>query len=535
MASIEFRGKGLVYSHHLTIPTHAFVLNKTKSVGPTNATSNMIIQGNDLIALKSLQSRYANGFSLIYATPPYNNGIDNWKYNDDIPTPLTQEWLNSTPAKDDPDRHDKWLSWMLPRLRLMYELLSDDGLICVSIDDHEMHRLKCLMDEIFQEQNFLATLVWQKKYSTPPDVKDIGYVHECILVYRKRGAFHPFRLPATEEQLARYRNHDGDNRGPWKAMDYTCRYSKAERENLYYAITNPHTGKKIYPNKTRVWAYSKEEHKTNEEENRIWWGKDGKNKMPSLKNFLDEVQKGMVPASLLPYEDVGHTDEAAKELRSLIPDAKRDGKPARLIRHLMRLCCKENDAVLFPFGSAGEGPQAVLEANAFERFGEKLLSRKFVVIAQDDADKIVAERTRRLIKNGIKAGFGFYEIGASVDAEELLSGASLPGRQELARYIYSTSTGATLEDVISNKGSLIGQHQNIDIHLLYEPKAEYLRSSASMLDIRSAEAIAKGRKAGRKSVVFASGKYVPQRDLEALGIEFCHLPLQIYRLTRISK
>jgi adenine-specific DNA-methyltransferase len=534
MTVLDFRGKGLVYSHHLTLPFLSLVADAKKSVNPIAEDENLVVEGNGLLALKALIPRFGGRFDLIYAMPPYNNGVDGWKYDDDIPTPLTQEWLRSTSTSgiQDADRHDKWLSWMLPRLRLMHELVADTGVVCISIDDNEMHRLKCLMDEIFQEDNFLATLIWQKRYAPPPDVKDIGFVTECILVYRKSARFHPRLLPLTDEQIARYENRDDDPRGPWKAMDYTCRYTRQERPNLYYAIENPHTHKKIKPKETRVWAYSKKEHERNVRENRIWWGKKGANTVPALKNFADEIQQGMVPTSLLLHEDVGHTDEAAKELRELLPDVKRDAKPTRLIRHLLRMSCDAQARILFPFGGTGEGPQAVLEANVHDKIDGKTPSRKFVAVAQADAYPIVARRLRQLINNGLSGSFEFCRLGPSVDTEALLAGNSLPDYVALARHVYRTATGRSLTSVDKPDDTwLIGEAGEIDLHLVYRPDREFLMSDEAMLGEQLARRIADTRGPRRRSIVFASGKYLPLRELAALSIEFCPFPLSVYRLS----
>lgn len=534
MSVLDFRGKGFVYSHHMAVPYVSLVPDRSKSLGRgKKQDDNLVVQGNGLVALKALQARFSGRFNFIYALPPYNNGVDGWYYDDDVPTPLTQEWKRSASpvGRDDPDRHDKWLSWMLPRLRLLHTLLAETGLICVSIDDNEMHRLKCLMDEIFQEDNFLATLIWQKRYSPPPDVEDIGFTHECLLVYRKSNKFKTKLLPPTDEQLARYKNPDQDARGTWKAMDYTCRFTRQERPNLYYPIKNPHTGKKVWPKETRVWAYSSEENKINEKEKRLWWGKDGANKVPALKNFSSEIKQGMVPTSLLMHEDVGHTDEAAKELRALLPDIKRDAKPTRLIRHLLRMGCPRDGLVLFPFSGTGEGPQAVLEANAYEKVDGLACERAFVVVGQQDADPIVARRLRALAKDGLKFSFEFCTLGSPVDAESLFASKDLPDFESIARYVFRTATGHSLDHVHeANKTWLIGKTESLDVHLIYGASRDFLMSSKAMLDENLANAIVNARKGRRRSVVFASGKYLPQHTLDKLGIEFSPFPVTVFKL-----
>ena len=529
MASLEFRGKGFVYSYHMTLPFMSLVPDSSRSVGAPEPDGNLIISGNGLLALKALLPRFAGRFNLLYAMPPYNNGVDGWRYDDDVPAPLTQEWVQAGPAsRDDPDRHDKWLSWMLPRLRLMHELLAENGVLCVSIDDNEMHRLKSLLDEIFQEHNFLATLIWQKRYSPPPDVKDIGFVHECILVFRKTDRFRPRLLPLTPEQLARYTNMDNDPRGPWKPMDYTCRYTRKERPNLYYPITNPNTGEERYPEETRVWAFSQAEHKKNENDKTIWWGNKGKNPKPAFKNFAAKIQQGMVPTSFLSWKDVGHTDEAAKELRDLLPDVKHDTKPTRLIRHLLRMSTDHDGLVLFPFGGAGEGPHAVLELNEYEEVDGHKLNRRFVAINEVDADTIAAERLRRAIAEGLPGSFEYCSLGSPIDPESLLEGSALPSYEAVARYVFRTATGRPLDALQTDELTWrIGSTDTFDVHLIYRPDSDFLMSNEAMLGEKVARAIADLRERKKSSIVFASGKYLSQTTLSSLGIEFCPFPVAI--------
>ena len=201
-------------------------------------TENMLIHGDNLLALKALESKYAGQVKCIYIDPPYNTGSAFEHYDDNL-------------------EHSQWLSLMRPRLEILYNLLANDGSIWVNIDDNEVHYCKVLMDELFGRSNFLCDIAWEKRYSPPPDTKDFGYVHDHILVYRKTKLFVRNLLPLTDDQTGRYKNPDNDPRGPWKAMDYTCRFTAQQRPNLYYPIYNPITGEEIYPKETRVWANSK--------------------------------------------------------------------------------------------------------------------------------------------------------------------------------------------------------------------------------------------------------------------------------------
>ena len=377
-----------------------------------DTTQNVTIEGDNLEALKLMQKAYMGKVKMIYIDPPYNTGND-FIYPDDFAENL-QTYLEFTGQLDTDGRrfssnteangrfHSKWLTMMYPRLFLAKNLLKEDGVIFISIDDHEVHSLRRICDEIFGEENFVCTFIWEKRYSPPPDTKEVGYVHENILFYRKSVAYQLGLLPLSSEQMARYKNPDNDPRGPWKPMDYTCRYTKSERPNLFYRVKNPNTGKSVLPKTTRVWAFSKEVHEKNENENRIWWGKDGTANVPALKNFLSEIRQGMMPMTLLKQEVVGNTDEATKELREVLPELKFTPKPIRLIKHLAAIAnLSKSDIVLDFFAGSGTTGLAVLAMNA-----EENVNRRFVLVQLPEPtglnefphiSDIMKERLRRVL------------------------------------------------------------------------------------------------------------------------------------------
>ena len=375
-------------------------------------TENLIIEGDNLEALKLLQKSYQGKIKMIYIDPPYNTGND-FIYPDNYSESL-QTYLEYTGQVDGEGRkfsdnaetdgrfHSKWLSMMYPRLFFARNLLTDDGVAFISIDEHESHNLRRICDEIFGEENFVCAFVWEKRYSPPPDTKDIGYVHENILLYRRSERFKMGLLPLTDDQQARYKNPDNDPRGPWKPMDYTCRYTKTERPNLYYKIVNPKTRKPVWPKDSRVWGFSAEVHSVNSEENRIWWGRDGKARVPALKNFLSDIRQGMMPTTLLGHTVVGSTDEATKELRQLIPDLKYSPKPVRLIKHLAAIAnLSPTDIILDFFAGSGTTAQATLELN--HRDGS---NRRFILVqlpepADQNPFKTIADITRERVRCAI--------------------------------------------------------------------------------------------------------------------------------------
>lgn len=347
-------------------------------------TRHFAIQGDNLEVMKILEKAYFGKVKMIYMNPPFNIGdelifddsegyLDRYeKYVSHKSASLSEISISAGVS------HSKWLTAQYVRLILARNLLQPDGVVFVSIDDHEFHHLRMIMDEIFGEENFVASFVWEKRYSPPPDTKDVGYVHENILCYRRSEDFQAGLLPMTEAQSGRYTNPDGDPRGPWKAADYTCRYTAKERPNLYYEITQPKTGKKRFPKKTRVWACSESEHLKNVEEGRLWWGKDGTNPAPAKKKYLFEIRQGAMPKTILSHEEVGHTDEATKELREHVPGLKISAKPSRLFTHLLNISnANSNDLVLDCQAGTGAMFEAIISQDADDARFPHLISIEF--------------------------------------------------------------------------------------------------------------------------------------------------------------
>ena len=474
MPTLNWIGKEAVVNHHQQVPFHLLKDVPELACGEPG-DGNLIVQGDNLVALKALLPYYAGQVKCIYIDPPYNTGNEGWAYNDNVNSPVIREWLGKVVGKEGEtlDRHDRWLCMMYPRLVLLKQFLRKDGAIFVSIDDNEVASLRLLMDEVFGIDNFLCAFAWEKRYSPPPDTKDIGYLHETLLAYRRSAAFNRNLLTLTDNQVGRYKNPDNDPRGPWKAMDYTCRYTADERPNLYYPIAQPITRKEVLPKRTRVWAMSKEVYEKHVAENRIWWGVNGKNTVPALKNFISEIQQGMMPVSLLKYDVAGHTDEAAKELRELVPWIKFTPKPTRLIQHLLKIATNKDSIILDSFAGSGTSGHSVLKQNA-----EDGGSRKFILVEMDEsiARNVTSERVRRVAQGytnvkgeqveGLGGGFRFCELGEPLFDEsgkirETVSFA------DLARHVYFTETGEPLPRQRVTKSPFIGACRGVGIYLLY--------------------------------------------------------------------
>ncbi len=405
MPTLEFKGKQFVYSHHLSVPFRELKIDKKKSLpekgNKPSLNDNLIIHGDNLEALKALLPTHAGKIDCIFIDPPYNTGNEGWCYNDNVRSPLMKEWLkkSANPVdKDDLERHDKWLCMMWPRVNLLHELLSAEGVLIVTIDDNEQHRLRDIFDEIFQrEESFYTHIAWQKKYATSNDAKGFSTMFDHILVYRKSEEFTRNLLERTDANDNNYRYED--EKGLFRVSDYTCNKTADERPKLYYVVINPNTGEDIWPKKTAVWRYSKERHQFNIDNDLIWWGKDGNSSVPGFKRYRHALKGGgkTVPSTWWPHEFAGHTDEAKKEVREILGGKGVDfftPKPLRLLTKILDIAIDEESIVLDSFAGTGTTAHAVLKANKADGG-----NRKFILVeCEDYADKLTAERVRRAIK-----------------------------------------------------------------------------------------------------------------------------------------
>ena len=304
--------------------------DKSKSYGDPD-TGNMLIHGDNLLALKALESEFSGKIKCVYIDPPYNTG-------------------NAFDQYDDGMEQSIWLSMIKSRIDILYNLLSDDGSIWISIDDDEQAYLKVICDEIFGRKNFVANIVWEKKYSPQNDAKWLSDSHDFIVVYAKhKEIWRPNMLPRTEEMNKRYKNPDNDPRGPWKSSDFSAKtYSKSGD----YEITLP-SGRIVRPPASRSWITNQERFYELVKDNRIWFGKDGNN-VPAQKRFLSEVKQGSTAMTIWKYVEVGHNQDAKKEVKkfnSREPFAT--PKPEKLINRIMDLATKEGDMVLDSFLGSG--------------------------------------------------------------------------------------------------------------------------------------------------------------------------------------
>lgn len=373
------------------------ILIEKESFGDKD-NENLLIKGDNLLALESLLQDYQNKVKLIFIDPPYNTG-------------------NAFAQYDDGMEHSIWLGLMKVRLELLYKLLNKDGSIWISIDDDESHYLKVLCDEIFGRKNFVANVIWEKKYSPQNDAKWLSDSHDHILAYAKnKETWRPNLLPRTEEMNARYKNPDNDPRGLWKSSDLLVKTYSATTD---YPITTP-SGRIVSPSAGSCWRVSKKKFEEMVNDNRIWFGKDGNN-VPSIKRFLSEVQEGSVSKTIWLRTEVGDNQEAKQEIKAFNnDDVFATPKPERLIKRILELGSKEGDLILDSFAGSGTTGAVAYKMNRnwiMVELGEHakthIMPRMKAVVSGKDQGGI-SESVNW--KGG--GGFKYFELGDSLFVQD---------------------------------------------------------------------------------------------------------------------
>ena len=396
----------------------------------------VVIEGDNLEVLKLLQPAYSGRVKLITIDPPYNTGHD-FVYPDNFSDPLGA-YLAQTGQVDDEGKrltsaaevdgrhHSRWLSMMYPRLVLARNLLTDDGAIFVAIDDHEVHHLRLLMNEVFGEENFVASITWQKRYTRSNNTDRFTSVVDRILLFQRSEAFAANLQPRTDRDLVEFKNPDKDPRGPWKPTSFLNQVPPERRPNLAYTITNPNTGQATEPDR-KAWRVNQAGFDRLSSEGRLWWGKDGTRPIPQVKTYQSEVRQGLTPINFWSHQFAGHTDLAHTELKELFGRKVFDTpKPSLLIRRILEHATGPTDTVLDFFAGSGSTGQAVLELNSDDggrrrcilvQLPEPLTEGEFDTIAV-----ITRERMRRVAQRlrGVgnlppgQLGFRAFSLAESV-------------------------------------------------------------------------------------------------------------------------
>ena len=533
MPTIHFKGKTFVQNHHLAVKYHQLVPKKELSLtDKVSLHDNLIIQGDNLKALKALLPTYSGKVKCIYIDPPYNTGNENWVYNDNVNSPMLKEWFGKIVDKEDMTRHDKWLCMMMPRLKLLRELLSEDGVIFISIDDNEQHNLRCLLDEVFGVEYFIGQFTWRRRASSTLAENLASTDHEYVIAY---GKLHFNGFSGVEKNYSAYGNPDNDKRGDWVLGDLTVGMNKNQRPNQFYELVDPKTGKRYKPNSNRVWAYIPESMDKLIKENRVVFPEDN-SKRPMLKRFKAELRSEKNPISTW-MDNVGLNTESTKLIQEIFRDKVFEySKPLSLIKTIIKQITNGDDIVLDSFAGSGTTAHAVLELNK-----EDGGNRKFILVEMEDyANSITAERVRRVI-NGVKSAksellkkgtggtFSYFELGNTIEMESLLKGKNLPSFTEFARYLFYTATGEEFnEKSVNEKTGFIGESKNYEAYLFYKADIDWLKKNALTLEL--CKSLPKFK--NKQRLVFAPAKYVDDHTLLEFRIDFCQLPYEIYRIQK---
>jgi adenine-specific DNA-methyltransferase len=487
-----------------TVPYH--LLNFEAAHGEPGA-DNLIIQGDNLLALKALLPFYRGRVKCIFIDPPYNTQSAFEHYDDKL-------------------EHSQWLSMMHPRLVLLRELLAEDGSIWVTIDDNEAHYLKVLMDEVFGRKNFITNVVWQKKYAVKSDSEFLSESHDHILVYGKnRASLALYRLPRTEEQDARYKNPDNDPRGAWTSGPLQ---RNEARDYAIYPIASPLTGKEHMPPKGTSWRFTKEKMAELVTDNRIYFGAEGNN-VPRLKRFLSEVADTVPATTWWAYAESGHNDEARREAKALQEDDDLFGtpKPERLIQKILTLASLPGDIVLDSYlGSATTAAVA------------HKMGRRYIGIEMGEhARTHCVPRLQKVIdgeQGGISkavnwqggGGFRFYTLGEPVFDRD---GAINPAVRfaPLAAYVWHFETRQPAAQTFDSP--LLGVHEGTAIYLLYNgilgdkrPEGGNVLTSAVLKHLESLHP-----HSGPRIVYGECTRLLSQARLQEAGVTFKQIPYDI--------
>ena len=561
MPTLEFKGKHNIYAHHLTVPYRPIEPDEARSCNSSGiADDNLIIHGDNLYALKALLPRYANRVKCIYIDPPYNTGSQEWVYNDNVNSPLMQKWLteNGPVDNEDMERHDKWLCMLWPRLQLLRELLSEDGAIFVSIDDHEQWRLLAILEEIFGEENFIGTLIYVQNLGALPG-RWMTQVTEYIHVFAKDAAQVNFaRLTADEDPSDWQEDEIGYYKEGYGLVRSGTSANRADRPKLFFPIyigvdlsislhRRSPDDTELFPTHSdgseAVWRWGRERVESNRHNLIVRpHERSGYQLITKVRPDIGDTFTSK-PRSLW-YKPEYAAANGTNVINALMDEQRVFDFPKAvpLIADLIRFAnVGPDDIVLDSFAGSGTTAHAVLSLNK-----EDGGNRKFILVeCEEYADTITAERVRRVIngvpharngilREGLGGSFAYCTLGEPIGVEAMLLGGGLPSYESFAAHLLYTTTGVSAGPgalTPQNEDGLFYSDDKFDHYLLYKPDLEYLRSNASVLKWEQAERMcAASAQHGRKVVVYASAKYIELADLMDLEVTFCQLP-QIVRET----
>jgi len=541
MPTLQFKGKNIIWNHHMSVPYHTLEKDDTLGFQEDKANGNLLVEGDNLTALKALLPEFGGRVKCIYIDPPYNTGEEHWVYNDNVSSPVLREWIGKEVGKDDLTKHDKWLCMMTPRLKLLNELLKpDDGVIFISIDDNEQANLKLLCDEIFGEESFVATIPWRKRTAKSDVPFGVSQDIEWILCYAKPNFFAGQKL-----ERKYYYTDDFPGEG-WRLSDLTTLKTPEERPNSAFDMVDPKTGK-VYPySEKRVWGVTKETFDEYYQKGKIVFPDDydflnitkpayrvfeSEDKAKALKKYGTEEAIRAV-STLLPKE-VGMTKDGNKEITELFGSKVFDNaKPYTLIKYLLSFSTKDGDIILDSFAGSGTTGHAVMELNKEDGGNRRFILVQMPENSDKEPDKnicrdITRERLVRAIKKyGYESGFEYWRVGQPLDAQTLLEG-QLPPYNPFAKYVYFLATGKHLADEkgIDAKHYFVGTYGNEDIYLIYDDDMATLQTLA--LNYDKAEAM-RSRSGQKKIIAYAPACFLDEEMLSEMKIEFVSIPYSLF-------
>jgi site-specific DNA-methyltransferase (adenine-specific)/adenine-specific DNA-methyltransferase len=555
MPTLDWIGKKAVLNHHRQVPYHLLRCDENLSVGDPGS-GNLIVEGDNLLALKALLPYYAGQVKCIYIDPPYNTGDENWVYNDAVNSPEMRKWLGHAVGSEAEDlcRHDKWLCMMYPRISLLRQFLRDDGVIFVSIDEHEVGTLRLLMDEVFGIRNSLGTLVWKRRSSSAMRGAPLSTDHEYILAYGHDAD--KAKLYGLSKGIEDYPNEDA--RGHYASTDLTVGMGKDARPGQFYPITNPRTGKVYPPNPERVWRFWPETMQKVIAADLIIWPDEagGRMERPRYKTYYDPnsekpkpVSSWVETANANDREIAG--DEAEYDSEILQTGMTQEGgklllqmmgskvfaypKPLSLIRSLIRAATRSDDIVLDSFAGTGSTGHAVLDMNK-----EDGATRRLVLVEMDEdiARKITAERLRRAIEGysyakakggtvdvaGLGGSFRYCVLATPLFDE---TGNIRPevSFADLAAHVYFTETGEPIAKRATGKTPLIGQCNGTAYYLLFNGVLGDKRPNGG--NVLTAKVLERLPSHDGPKVIYGEGSRLGAARLKRENIVFKQVPYEI--------
>ena len=559
MPTLQFKGKNIIWNHHLAVPFHTLDEMPDLHYNPDKANGNMIIEGDNLIALKALLPQFAGRINAIYIDPPYNTGNEGWIYNDKVNSPLIKDWIGKEVSKDDLTRHDKWLCMMVPRLKLLFQLLSESGVIFISIDDNELSNLISFCNEIFGEENLIGILprITKKAGKTSDNIsKNTDY----IVIYKRVGNLE-FEKIEIDDEGYKHSDEYEEERGKYK-LSQTLDYSSIQYSaSLDYEIelegeifrpgnsTKEEMEERIIrnPKSDWCWRWSKPLFKFGLEKGFIVIKESRNGKRIYTKTYsnatientgsgyqikLIERKKN---ATTLEFIDNQYSnDNSRKEIEKIFGYKAFDySKPSVLIKKIMELASDKNSIILDSYAGSGSTMHAVIQLNKEDGGSRKCIMVQMPESSETEPDKnickdITRERVKRAIdKYGYDSGFKYYRLGIPLDAETMLAG-QLPTYKQFAKYVYYLCTGENLEvdDKINEADFYVGDYGKQAIYLVYKQDYETLTRLA--LNLTLAEKI-KEQQPNKKRIVYAPSCFLDEEYLTDNQIEYVGIPYNLFQ------